>query len=203
MGRLRLDVGFRREAHVADTVRTPNFTDVIDRIEIVRGTDILDDVERRTDRDKLGGMLHGIGERADFAAVGHIDDEARAGPPLVFDRRALCSQGLANASRCDLVARIDQETQAQTAIVVFIKSKTRRVRPAVLTAVQHVHEGTPQPVALIWCLEKHPGYAAHYLVSCPYCLEKHQKWPQMEPVGRRSSVDQPPQGNSGRDGRSM
>ena len=54
--------GLGRETHMAVTVGTGDFTDVLDIIDLMRGAVILDDIERMPDRDQLGVILDILGE---------------------------------------------------------------------------------------------------------------------------------------------
>ncbi len=120
---------------MADAVRAGDFADMINLVEIVRGADVLDDVERGADRDQLGRVLHGVGERADLAGVIDFYDEARALALLVENARAVLGEGGADPSDGRFAIVVDEKTEPQSLDAVFVQSKSCGIQAAMLASI--------------------------------------------------------------------
>ena len=144
MGRLGLDRGLGREAHVAESVSAVEAAHAVVVVDLVRAADVLDDLEARADRDHLRGVLDVVGELADVSVEARPDPVVAAHPLVLDDARAVLGERALDAGDgpVRLLALADEEAKAQLAVqCVSVEGEAGRIGAAMLAAVQHVDEG--------------------------------------------------------------
>ena len=125
---------------MADAMGAGKFTDLVDVIEFVRGTVVLDDVKRMPDRNQLGVLLDVLGELEQVTVETHRDLVGTANGLLALDSGIVARQQVRNVVDRVLASNLvggHDKPQLQQIPGFAVHREARAVGAAMLAAIEH------------------------------------------------------------------